>query len=261
MIELYHNDMSVCAQKVRITLFEKELEWESRFLNLRTGDQFNADYLKLNPAAVVPTLVHDGNVVTESNRIIEYLDEQFPSPPLAPVGGENNKKMHHWFDALDTRIHPMTGVLSIGVAFRHEYLAEGPEAIEKVVSSSPDEVKREGKRALIEQGIDAPFFKAAVAVVDGFLNDMDRSLSETGWLAGPDYSLADIALMPYLARFHFLGLDAFWADRPHLADWMVRVKSRPCFEKVLIDDVAPTRMSNLIAHGKENAARLAAMRT
>lgn len=260
MIALYHNEMSVCAQKVRIVLFEKGLDWESHHLNLRKGDQFDPGYMKLNPAAVVPTLVHDGIVVTESNRIIQYIDETFVPSSLTPPEAENAAKMSWWFNALDERVHPMTGVLSIGVAFRHEYLAEGSEAIEKVVSSSPDEVKQQGKRAQIEQGIEAPFFKAAVAVVDGFLGDMDRKLSETGWLAGPDYSLADIALMPYLARFDFLGMDAFWKDRPHLSDWMARVKARPCFQKVLIDDVAPARMSNLIAHGKNNASMLASLR-
>ena len=55
MIELYHNDMSVCAQKVRLVLAEKKLEWTGHHLNLRAGDQHRPDYLKLNPKGVVPT--------------------------------------------------------------------------------------------------------------------------------------------------------------------------------------------------------------
>ena len=57
MIELYHNDMSVCAQKVRFALGEKTLQWKNRHLNLRAGDQQKPEYVKLNPNAVVPTLV------------------------------------------------------------------------------------------------------------------------------------------------------------------------------------------------------------
>ena len=57
MIALYHNDMSVCAQKVRFALAEKKLKWENRHLSLRAGDQQKPEYLKLNPNAVVPTLV------------------------------------------------------------------------------------------------------------------------------------------------------------------------------------------------------------
>ena len=59
MIALYHNDMSVCAQKVRMALAEKQLPWESHHLDLRAGDQQKPEYVKLNPNAVVPTLVHN----------------------------------------------------------------------------------------------------------------------------------------------------------------------------------------------------------
>ena len=49
MIELYHNDMSVCAQKVRFALGEKELDWKSHHLNLRAGDQQKPEYVRLKP--------------------------------------------------------------------------------------------------------------------------------------------------------------------------------------------------------------------
>src|SRR3546814_13150385 len=58
IIELYHNDLSSCAQKVRIALYEMQLPWKSHHLNPRKGDQFKPEYMKLNPNGVVPTLVH-----------------------------------------------------------------------------------------------------------------------------------------------------------------------------------------------------------
>ena len=78
MLELYHNDMSTCAQKVRATLAEKDIAWEGHELNLRTGEQHKPQFLKLNPRGVVPVLVHDGNVIIESNIIMEYLEDAFP---------------------------------------------------------------------------------------------------------------------------------------------------------------------------------------
>ena len=63
MLMLYHNDMSVCAAKVRIALAEKGVAWEGKHLDLRAGDAQKQDYLKLNPNAVVPTLVRDENVM------------------------------------------------------------------------------------------------------------------------------------------------------------------------------------------------------
>ena len=64
-LTLYHNDMSVCAAKVRMALAEKGLEWEGIHLNLRAGDTQKPDYVKLNPGMVVPTLIHDGLPVME----------------------------------------------------------------------------------------------------------------------------------------------------------------------------------------------------
>jgi glutathione S-transferase len=83
MLELYHNINSVCAQKVRIALYEKDQSVEEHLLTLQ-GDQNDPAYMRLNPNGVVPTLVHDGNVITESSLILYYIDEAFPDPPLMP---------------------------------------------------------------------------------------------------------------------------------------------------------------------------------
>ena len=72
MLELYHEFTPVCAQKARLTLAEKGLEWESHVMALN-GDRLEPAYLRLNPNGVVPTLVHDGNVIVESTVIMHYL--------------------------------------------------------------------------------------------------------------------------------------------------------------------------------------------
>lgn len=71
MIACYHNDMSVCVQKVRMTLAEQQLEWQSHPLDLRTGDQRKSEYEILNPNAVVPTLVDDGAVIIQLTVLCE----------------------------------------------------------------------------------------------------------------------------------------------------------------------------------------------
>src|ERR1700733_265030 len=72
MLYLYHGTTSVCAIKVRLTLEAKALPGEGEVLWLQRGDQYRPEYLKLNPNALVPTLVHDGKVIIESTVIMEY---------------------------------------------------------------------------------------------------------------------------------------------------------------------------------------------
>ena len=101
MIELYHNDMSVCAQKVRFALAEKKLKWEGHRLNLRAGDQQKPEYLKLNPNAFVPTLVDNGIVIIESTVICEYLDDAYPEPGLRPAEAFGRARMRLGTKELD----------------------------------------------------------------------------------------------------------------------------------------------------------------
>jgi maleylacetoacetate isomerase len=75
---------SQAAFRVRIALALKGLAMEMVTLDLLAGDQFAADYQKLNPEGVVPTLIDDGAPLTQSLAILEYLDEKHPDPPLLP---------------------------------------------------------------------------------------------------------------------------------------------------------------------------------
>ena len=80
MLELYHNNISVCAQKVRVVLAEKGLPWTNHHLSLARGEQLTAEFKKMNPRGVVPVLVHDGNTIVESSVICAYLARYFRPP-------------------------------------------------------------------------------------------------------------------------------------------------------------------------------------
>ena len=141
-LALYHNDMSSCAQKVRLMLHEKGLEWESRHLDLRAGEHQKDWYIKLNPRAVVPTLIDGDTVVPESNVINEYLDERFPNPPRKPSDASGRARMRLWTKQLDEGVHDAgIAILSFGVAFRHQYISRG-EAGKEMLDSIPDPAKR-----------------------------------------------------------------------------------------------------------------------
>ena len=81
MLTLYDFGNSVCCQKVRITMRAKGLAWQAVNVDLFKAEQYDPEYLKLNPRGLVPTLVHDGMPVIESTLICEYVDEAFAQPP------------------------------------------------------------------------------------------------------------------------------------------------------------------------------------
>src|SRR6266542_6650980 len=153
MLALYHNDMSLCAQKVRVCLAEKGLEWESRHLVLRAGEHQQSWYRKLNRRAVVPTLLDGDKVIPESNVILEYLDETYPDPSLAPKNPYDRDRMRLWTKHLAEYIHDASAaVLSFGIAFRHQYIERGALG-QKMLEEIPNLFKRERRRDVIEQGI------------------------------------------------------------------------------------------------------------
>ena len=118
---LHHNDMSTCSQKVRFALAEKGLDYESRLLNLRAGDQQHPEYLKLNPNAVVPTLVDGASVLIESTVINEYLDDAYQPGSLKPTQALNRARMSMWTKQLDEGVHAATNVVSSCIAFRFQH--------------------------------------------------------------------------------------------------------------------------------------------
>ena len=84
MLTLYTFHNSICTQKVFMTLAEKDLSYDEHLINLFAAEQYDTEYLKLNPKGVVPTLVHDGRAIPESSLICEYVDEMWPNSPLIP---------------------------------------------------------------------------------------------------------------------------------------------------------------------------------
>ena len=114
-LELYHFDRSSAARKIRIALAEKRLEWRSRILNtsVASREHHQADYLELNPRGVVPTLIHAGKAIRESQVILEYLEDAFPEPPLRPADPYGRSQMRLWTKLADEGMHVQSRTLAI----------------------------------------------------------------------------------------------------------------------------------------------------
>jgi glutathione S-transferase len=251
MLELYHHGTSVCAAKPRLALGEKGLAWTSHYIDILTGEQFAPAYLKLNPKAVVPTLVHDGIVLHESTLIGEYLDEVFPDKPLKPDNARDRHLMRLWGKRIDEDVFPATSIVTFAISHRHAVLANPPAVIEEYVNKlGPAEAPQRKKR--LETGIDDPDARGALRVYDKFLGDMETALADRPWLAGDRFSLAEVNVIPFVNRLDMLALSGMWTQsRPHVTDWWERIKARPTFQDAMFKYVPPPLRRLMVEKGKE----------
>ena len=238
-LELYHNDVSVCAQKVRLTLAEKELNWVDHHLVLRDGDHLTPEYLKLNPNGVVPTLIHDDRVITESSVINEYLDQVFPESALRPSDPFQLAEMRIWTKQIDDSIHTATGTISFCMVFRLQHMERTPEEREERINQIPVPGRRARIRQSIEMGIEAPAFHDSITRFDKLLTDIDAALEGRKWLLGDDMTLADLNYVPYVTRLEALQLHGMFDERPRLRDWYACLKARPSYQNAMTEWLNP----------------------
>jgi glutathione S-transferase len=241
MLELYHAPLSTCSQKVRIVLAEKSVEWSGHELNLAAGDQNQPAFLKLNPNGVVPVIVHNGRTIIESSLINEYLDEVFPAPALKPKDAADRAAMRLWPKFTDESAQPAVGVITRATMYRAGQMQRPREQVLAAIDNDPKLALRALRRRLYEMGPDAPEFAVAVATMIALLDRMESALANSPWLAGPSFSLADAAAMPYVVRLDHLAQEHLWTagKRPHLAVWYERLRARPTFKRAVADFAPP----------------------
>lgn len=258
MIHFYDNNMSVCAQKVRLVLAAKGLAYERHHLDLRAGDQFRPEYLALNPKAVVPTIVDQGAPIIESTAIIAYLDDTYPEPSLKPADPLQRAAMWQWMILPDGSLHDACGLASFAIAFRHQLARLEPAALEAHYAKMPDATRRENVRAVVEKGLDAPGIGVALTTYRNAIRSMASELEKTAWLVADTWSLADITMLPYVLRLEHLGLDWFWEDAPLVADWLERSKARSEYEAI-DEHLVPAYVELMTASGIAQADRVRAI--
>lgn len=266
MLTLYHHGSSVCAAKVRFALEEKGLRWESRYVDILRGEQFDEEFLKLNPKAVVPVIVHDDAVVPESTVICEYLDDSFAENPIYPREPAARARARLWAKAVDEELHPACSALTYVVSHRHTILRNGVGSFEDFMNGGAGEGRaaRALKWEWLQHGISAPGAADKVRLYRGYLEKMEAALSAADWLAGGEFSMADIAMAPYVNRLSALAMDAMWrgGSLPHVERWFERVRARPSFAPAFVrwmpEDLAAEMRTNGEASWPAIRAMLAA---
>ena len=125
------------------------------------------------------------------------------------------------------------------------------EELEAYLERMPDAAKRERQTENIFKGVDSKFFPAAVRRFDKLLGDMNDVLSDNRWLAGEEFSLADVAYTPYAVRLDHLQLRGMWENRPAYSDWYARLQQRPAFKMAVMDWINQAYLEIMVPKGRE----------
>jgi glutathione S-transferase len=229
MLELYHDWDSLCSFKVRVCLAEKGLDWVERRVALDKFDNLRPGYLALNPNGVVPTLVHEGAVIIESSMINEYLDEVFPDTPLKPADPVRRADMRVWVKYEDDVVHHAVRPATFHLMLKLRVKRMAPGEIEALMANHPMPERAHAYREWATGDVDVDAVQGAIAKFNEILTRMERALAGGPWLCGDDFSLADVAMMPFVDRLEHLRMAALWRDRPVARDSVERVKARPSY--------------------------------
>jgi len=196
MIKLY--DFLPCpfGQKVRIALAEKGLTYDLVQVDITKGENRHPDFFRLNPFGRVPVLVDEDTTIYDSTIINEYLEDEYPEPPLLPLVGSSAQRARarRLEDFADTSFTPQVGHL----------MAE---------LGKPDAERNAERLQRLNQA------------VERVLDYLNQELAGAQFLA-TDFSVAEIAFLPRLLVLPNLGIEA-GTNRANLDGWIKRLLERP----------------------------------
>jgi glutathione S-transferase len=228
-LHLYHAHISNCSARVRLLLEEKKIPWESHHIFLAKRENITEEYFSINPKGVVPSLVHDGKIITESNDILIYLEKIFPDPSFRNVSSKKQLEIERWLK-ISGEAH-MPGIKTFQYFKRNAKAMKKTEAevaLYRRLQKDPAYLAFHGKHDLPGQSFTAKDAEKAVTLMDGYFTEMEDILSQSQWLVENTYTLADISWSPTITTLKRGGYD--FNDFPNLMAWYNRISMRPSFQ-------------------------------
>jgi GST-like protein len=176
-------------------------DWQAHPVNIGQGDQFKPEFLKISPNNKIPALVDpqgpDGKPINvfESGAILLYLASK--TGKLLPKSDRAKFEVLQWLMFQMGGVGPMLGQA-------HHFRIYAPEKIDYAYNRYTNEAKR-------------------------LYGVMDKRLQTSKFIGGNSYSIADIAIFPWLRSWQNQGID--WADYPHLKAWFDLISARPAVQR------------------------------
>jgi len=259
-IHLFHFSLSLCSMKVRQALAENAVDWTSHLVLLPVYQQYEPEYVRINPRCVVPTLVCNGKVTTDSLNILNYVVTKLSNLDTS------QKPSVHEFEAVNFWLNKADGLpieaLTYGdnrgtnKYFLFKKAADGGKGHEFKANLLRKLVKRHenekqlydayrSKLNIVENTltiIQTPTrMNTLYDTADSILMELETQLlsgpfKENGWLASKKFSLADIVWGVVLYRLEKLGLEPLlWSKRAIISQYCEKLFARESFKRGILD--------------------------
>ncbi|MEM9459693.1 MAG: glutathione S-transferase family protein [Myxococcota bacterium] len=237
-IHLLHYVGSTCSQETRIFLNLKGIEWVSHRVDLARHENYTAWFMGINPRGLVPVLVDDGQVIIESNDILEYLEAKFPAPRLIPDGQGSTS---HALLAAEDALHLDLRALSLRYVFGQSKTMRSEDVLERYEHSGSGTV---GGQSDPYKAVELEFFRSmqrnngitdeqvrtSAAKFRAAYDELEVRLASGAQLLGDEVSLVDIAWYVYSARLRLAGYPLH-PLHPRVGAWFDALNARSEFAK------------------------------
>lgn len=228
MLEVYTWEPNANSGKPLLCLKEKRVPFIYHYIDMGTREHFSPEFLKINPDGTIPAVVHDGFVMTESTPIMEYIDDVFDGPALRPADPYWRLRMRQVMRYMDNVVAPSLAMLASNRMAAPRFKDSAADDLRRELDKIPLPERREAwEKVMFDKTPTADLAESTLRIATG-INDFEKQLSQTPFLAGEDYSLADINVMAT-----FYALPVSYPDQvnaqltPHLWDWLRRCHARP----------------------------------
>lgn len=207
MVLLVHHSISPQSRKIRMMMSEKKM-----LFVLKEEEPWNIskDIKKLNPAGELPIFIFDGNIISGNYPITEYLEENYSEPRLITGDNKHRAEVRRLTDWFDNKFYNEV----------YRYIV-----MEKVY-----------KRFRDGSAPDSRILNAGMNNLKFHLEYIEWLAERNNYLAGQEFSLADITAAAHLSIIDYLG-DIAWDEYKNAKLWYSKIKSRPSFKDILKDTI------------------------
>ncbi len=195
MIKLYEHPLSPYAQKCKIALYEKGVDFDLELPDLLSGARPDAEFLGANPRAEVPTLIDGDTRIFDSTVILEFIEDRWPEPALLPTSPADRARVRMLEDVCDTHYDAVNWGTMEMLVFKR---AEG-ELAQEILGHAAEQTA-------------------------GLHAWLTRELGARDWFNGDSFGWGDLSVFPFVNGSAFFGSPP--AKGSSLADWLARISER-----------------------------------